>query len=74
MGLQANKRITGSEEAQRLAWLAFSLPEQGRTDRGCETMMQSGLVTDDLRLEAAGKRNALPEWKKHCTGRFTKKN
>lgn len=71
-GLQANKLITGSKEAQRLAWLAFSLPEEGRIDRGREAMMQSGLITDDLNLEAAGKRNQLPEWKKHCTGRFAK--
>lgn len=72
VGLQANKHITGSEEAQRLAWLAFSLPEKDRIDRGREAMMQSGLMTDDLNLEAAGKRNQLPEWKKYCTGRFAK--
>lgn len=74
MGLQANKHITGTEVAQRLAWLAFSLPEPGRIDRGREAMMQSGLVTDDLNLEAAGKRNELPEWKKHCTGRFAERH
>jgi hypothetical protein len=71
-GLQANKHITESEEAQRSAWLALSLPEEGRSDRGREAMMQSGLITDDLDLEAAGQRNQLPEWKKHCTGRFAK--
>jgi hypothetical protein len=70
--LQANEHITGSEEAQRLAWLAFSRPEKGRIDRGREAMMQSGLFTDDLKMEVAGERNQLPEWKKHCTGRFAK--
>ncbi|KAJ4382073.1 hypothetical protein N0V86_002401 [Didymella sp. IMI 355093] len=72
MELQVNEHITGSEEAQRLAWLAFSLPEKGRIDRGREAMMQSGLFTDDLKMEVAGERNQLPEWKKHCTGRFAR--
>ncbi|KAF1932934.1 uncharacterized protein M421DRAFT_416531 [Didymella exigua CBS 183.55] len=72
VGLQANKQITRSEEVQRLAWQSFSLPEKGRIDRGREAMMQSGLITDDLNLEAAGERNQLPQWKKRCTGRFAK--
>lgn len=70
--LQSNMHITQSEQAQRLAWQSFSLPEKGRIDRGREAMMHSGLITDDLRLEATGERNNLPDWKKPCTGRFAK--
>lgn len=68
--LHSNRNATRSDAAQRLAWLAFSLPEEGRVDRGREAMMQSGLVTDDLDQEAKGERNGLPEWKKYATGRF----
>ena len=69
--LQTNIQMTETEHAQRLAWQSFSLPEQGRVDRGREAMIQSGLVTDDLSLEAVGRQNRLPDWKKPWTGRFT---
>ncbi|KAH6616563.1 hypothetical protein C7974DRAFT_47508 [Boeremia exigua] len=69
-GLQKNIDITKTEHAQRLAWRSFALPEQGRIDRGREAMIQSGLPTDDLILEAAGRRNDLPDWKRPWTGRF----
>lgn len=68
--LQHNIRITGSEHAQWLAWKSFSLPEQGRVDRGREAMVQSGLDTDDLAWEARGVQNRLPDWKRPWTGRF----
>lgn len=74
VGLRANEHITGSEEAQRLAWQSFSVPEKGRIDRGREAMMLSGLVADDLKLEADGERNRLPEWRKSHTGRFAEEH
>ena len=68
--LQRNLFITQTEYAQQLAWQSFSLPEWGRVDRGREAMIQSGLVPDDLELEAVGRGNRLPDWKKPWTGRF----
>ncbi|CAO2647980.1 Nn.00g089020.m01.CDS01 [Neocucurbitaria sp. VM-36] len=68
--LKANKIITRSEYAQRLAWRSFSSREEDRIDRGREAMMESGLWEDDLGKESQGQRNQLPEWKKPNTGRF----
>lgn len=70
--LQANKQMTASGDAQRLAWRSFALSETGRVDRGREAMMVSGLATEDLCSEAVGVGNGLPEWKKHCTGLFAR--
>lgn len=70
--LQANKKITKSEAALKLAWENFASPELGRKDRGREAMLQSGLWTDDLIEETNGRRNTLPEWKQWKTGRFAK--
>ncbi|KAF1365335.1 hypothetical protein EJ07DRAFT_171239 [Lizonia empirigonia] len=72
--LQANIHITGSESAQRLAWQSFSRTERDRIDRGREAMLQSGLPLDDLRREAVGLWNRLPEWKKSRTGRFAREH
>jgi hypothetical protein len=68
--LRANKAITRSDEAQKLAWKSFSNTEKDRIDRGREAMMESGLVMDDLFRENRGQENALPEWRKLHTGRF----
>jgi hypothetical protein len=70
--LQANKRITKSESAQRLAWQSFSATEKDRVDRGREAMMESGLVVADLWKEMDGAANQLPEWKKLHTSRFAR--
>jgi hypothetical protein len=70
MQLTANKSITRSEDAQRLAWKNFSATESDRIDRGREAMMESGLVVDDLVKEDRGLKNGLPEWKKLHTGKF----
>jgi hypothetical protein len=70
--LQWNKSITSTDQAQQLAWLAFSLPEQDRVDRGREAMIHSGLDVGDLQLEMQGWPNELPEWKKPRTGKFCK--
>ncbi|KAF2633671.1 hypothetical protein BU25DRAFT_464851 [Macroventuria anomochaeta] len=70
--LQTNIHITETEHAQRLAWQSFSRTERDRVDRGREAMIQSGLFTDDLRLETVGRQNRLPEWKKPWTGRFAR--
>jgi hypothetical protein len=72
MQLRANKNITKSEWAQRLAWQSFSATENDRIDRGREAMMESGLVADDLVKEDRGLRNGLPEWRKAYTGQFAK--
>jgi hypothetical protein len=72
--LQANISITGTEHARRLAWQSFARTERGRVDRGREAMIQSGLLTDDLRMEAVGLFNGLPEWKKARTGRFAREH
>lgn len=68
--LQANTSITRAEHAQRLAWKSFAQTEHERIDRGREAMMQSGLLSHDLKMEASGLFNGLPEWKKAKTGRF----
>ena len=72
--LQANISITRTEHAQRLAWQSFARTERDRIDRGREAMIQSGLLIDDLRMEAVGLFNGLPEWKKAITGRFAKEH
>ena len=72
--LQKNLWITRTEHAQRLAWQSFSRTEQDRIDRGREAMVQSGLFTDDLKMEATGQWNRLPEWKKPKTGRFAREH
>lgn len=70
--LKRNKQITRSEEAKRLAFKNFARVEQ--TDNGVdserEAMLESGLLSEDLVLERAGKENKLPEWRKRNTGRF----
>jgi hypothetical protein len=70
--LQTNRVITASEYVQQLAWRNFSTQERNRIDRGREAMLQSGLHTDDLDLEALGRANKLPEWRKEYTSRFRK--
>ena len=70
--LQWNKYMTESDDAQYLAWLAFSIPEQGRIDRGREDMIHSGLDGMDLQLEMNGWPNNLPDWKRPMTGRFVR--
>lgn len=70
--LQANKTITKSEYAQRLAWQNFSKPESDRVDRGRNAMVQSALWDHDLDKESAGLSNELPEWRKTRTGKFAK--
>lgn len=69
--LEANKRITNSEEAQRLAWQCFSTKED-RRDNGREAMMLSALWEDDLDREDRGLPNKLPGWRKTFTSRFAK--
>jgi hypothetical protein len=71
--LQINKIITESDYVQRLAWRNFATKEWNRIDRGREAMLQSGLRTDDLDMEAQGQKNKLPEWKKLYTGKFSRK-
>jgi hypothetical protein len=73
-GLQSNITITQTEQAQRLAWQSFAQTERDRMDRGREAMIQSGLFTDDMKMELAGQRNKLPEWKKCNTGRFAREH
>lgn len=68
--LQINKKITRSENAKRLAWQSFSSTEKDRRDNGRQTLMESGLATDDLIKEKRGVKNGLPEWKKRYTSRF----
>jgi hypothetical protein len=72
MRLRANKDITRSEQAHRLAWESFSATERDRIDREREAMMESGLIVEELIKEARGVKNELPEWKKYTTGRFAK--
>ncbi|KAF2244231.1 hypothetical protein BU26DRAFT_569230 [Trematosphaeria pertusa] len=64
--LNRNKEITASEDAVRLAWESFAVPD--RPTR--HAMMESGLKTEELYKEDRGLPNALPEWKKHRTSRF----
>ncbi|KAF1842040.1 uncharacterized protein K460DRAFT_380005 [Cucurbitaria berberidis CBS 394.84] len=72
MLLKANRIITRSEYAQRLAWKNFSSRERNRIDRGREAMLHSGLCENDLEKESAGQHNQLPEWRKRHTGRFAR--
>ncbi|OAL49566.1 hypothetical protein IQ07DRAFT_511361 [Pyrenochaeta sp. DS3sAY3a] len=69
--LEVNKRITNSEEAQRLAWQCFSTPED-RVDNGRDAMIHSALWDDDLLREDQGLPNKLPGWRKTYTSRFAK--
>lgn len=64
--LKANRSLTNTEPAQRLAWKSFSSPVYSTYG----AMLESAFPADHIEAENHGLPNDLPEWKKWKTSRF----
>ncbi|KAH7139251.1 hypothetical protein B0J11DRAFT_610643 [Dendryphion nanum] len=67
--LKRNNAITKSEKVTESAWKNFSDPKYGTL-----SMIESGLLPEDIAAEKRGISNRLPEWRKHKTGKCAKQD
>ncbi|KAF2115920.1 hypothetical protein BDV96DRAFT_646095 [Lophiotrema nucula] len=71
--LRKNRAITESSHAVQFATKNFATTEICNKTATRQALRESGLLSEELRKEERGLKNALPEWKKWRTGEYAQR-